>query len=119
MKFCKGPRGERNGKALSGADFSLRSSQSVNSHKTRPLKSSGLFFCVRSVAFRATNLSIFSIFTTNYYLLTTNYSLTKKALDYECFVFSAVVRQEVVEEADLDHQDRPYRHEDDEVPDRG
>ena len=33
MKFCKGPRGERNGKALSEADFSLRSSQSVNSHK--------------------------------------------------------------------------------------
>ena len=26
---CKGPRGEREGKALSGADFSLRSSQSL------------------------------------------------------------------------------------------
>ena len=34
VKFCMRPRGKRNGKALSGADFGLRSSQSVNSHKT-------------------------------------------------------------------------------------
>ena len=32
---CKGPRGERNGKALSGASISERSSQSVNSHKKK------------------------------------------------------------------------------------
>ena len=59
--FCKGPRGERNGKALSKADLGLRSSQSVNSHKTRPLNRVVFSFVfvdefVQSVAFRATCL---------------------------------------------------------------
>jgi len=34
-RSCKGPRGERNGKALSGASISECRSQSVNSHKIK------------------------------------------------------------------------------------